>query len=76
MTVCHTLNHSENIFRALFNNVPNLTPRYKVGGIDIALRNLDIELELGTKNGVLLLIRCNLIRKHLIWTVQAITGMI
>ena len=50
MTVCGIVNLSENIARGVFNNKPNLISRYKVTGIDNALRNLGIEMGLSTKN--------------------------
>ena len=55
---CCTLDYSENIVRGVFNN---LTPRYKAAKINIALRNLEIEMGLATKNGILLLIKCNIV---------------
>ena len=61
MTVCGIVNLSENIARGVFNNKPNLTSRYKVAGIDNALRNLGIEMGLSTKNGILPLNKCNIV---------------
>ena len=61
MTVCGIVNLSENIARGVFNNKPNLISRYKVTGIDNALRNLGIEMGLSTKNGILPLNKCNIV---------------
>ena len=61
MTVCGIVNLSENIARGVFNNKPNLISRYKVTGIDNALRNLGIEMGLSTKNVILPLNKCNIV---------------
>ena len=44
MTVCRTLNQSENNIRHVLKKVTNLTPRNKTAGIDLALRNLKNKL--------------------------------
>ena len=75
MTVCRTLNQSENIIRGVFNKIPNFNSSYKTVGIDIAFRNLEIEKSAQKmvyyikRNIVFLLKAIFWIKKHLFWRV-------